>query len=119
MARRTQTRVIRKLVAEAGGYDSHPIAERRPHPLGDQRTHWLEAEALARLHRDQRGAIAPLSVFAIFMFTILMVQVVNVGRQLDDKLRMPEYAAPPPFASLFGLPLRGRLPQRQPRRIAG
>ena len=47
---------------------------------------------LARLHRDQRGAIAPLSVFAIFLFTILMVQVVNVGRQIDDKLRMQNAA---------------------------
>ena len=47
---------------------------------------------LARLHRDQRGAIAPLSVFAIFMFTILLVQIVNVGRQIDDKLRMQNAA---------------------------
>ena len=46
----------------------------------------------ARIHRDQRGAIAPLSVFAIFMFTILLVQVVNVGRQIDDKLRMQNAA---------------------------
>lgn len=45
-----------------------------------------------RTHRDQRGAIAPLSVFAIFMFTILMVQIVNVGRQSDDKLRMQNAA---------------------------
>ncbi|MCX7392824.1 MAG: Tad domain-containing protein [Planctomycetales bacterium] len=45
-----------------------------------------------RLHQDQRGAIAPLSVFAIFMFTILMVQIVNVGRQIDDKLRMQNAA---------------------------
>ena len=45
-----------------------------------------------RMHRDQRGAIAPLSVFAIFMFTILMVLIVNVGRQIDDKLRMQNAA---------------------------
>ena len=45
-----------------------------------------------RIHRDQRGAIAPLSVFAIFMFTILLVQIVNVGRQIDDKLRMQNAA---------------------------
>ena len=44
------------------------------------------------MHRDQRGAIAPLSVFAIFMFTILMVLIVNVGRQIDDKLRMQNAA---------------------------
>ena len=47
---------------------------------------------VARVHRDQRGAIAPLSVFGIFMFTILMVLIVNVGRQIDDKLRMQNAA---------------------------
>jgi putative Flp pilus-assembly TadE/G-like protein len=66
------------------------------------RLHWLSffpqpstlnpQPFLARLHRDQRGAIAPLSVFAIFMFTILMVQIMNVGRQIDDKLRMQNAA---------------------------
>lgn len=44
------------------------------------------------LHRDQRGAISVLSVFAIFMFTILLVLIVNVGRQIDDKLRMQNAA---------------------------
>lgn len=47
---------------------------------------------LERLHRDQRGGISALSVFAIFMFTILLVLVVNVGRQIDDKLRMQNAA---------------------------
>lgn len=44
------------------------------------------------VHRDQRGAISVLSVFAIFMFTILLVLIVNVGRQIDDKLRMQNAA---------------------------
>jgi hypothetical protein len=45
-----------------------------------------------RVHRDQRGAISVLSVFTVFMFTILLVLIVNVGRQIDDKLRMQNAA---------------------------
>ncbi|MCH8830592.1 MAG: Tad domain-containing protein [Planctomycetes bacterium] len=45
-----------------------------------------------RVHRDERGSISILTVFAIFMFTILMVKVINVGRHLDDKLRMQNSA---------------------------
>lgn len=45
-----------------------------------------------KLHGDQRGAISVLSVFAIFLFTILLVLIVNVGRQIDDKLRMQNAA---------------------------
>lgn len=41
----------------------------------------------ARLHRDERGTVSIMTVFALFMFTILLVKVVNVGRHLDDKLR--------------------------------
>lgn len=47
---------------------------------------------IAGVHRDQQGAISVLSVFAIFMFTILLVLIVNVGRQIDDKLRMQNAA---------------------------
>ena len=50
------------------------------------------APFLIRLHQDQRGAISVLSVFAIFLFTILLVLIVNVGRQIDDKLRMQNAA---------------------------
>lgn len=46
----------------------------------------------ARLHRDERGAISVLSVFAVFMFTILLMLIVNVGRQIDDKIRMQNAA---------------------------
>src|SRR5262245_29828876 len=52
----------------------------------------LVQRLLSRMHRDQRGAISVLSVFAIFMFTILLVLIVNVGRQIDDKLRMQNAA---------------------------
>jgi hypothetical protein len=47
---------------------------------------------LSRLHRDQRGAISLLSVFGIFLFTILLGQIMNIGRQVDDKLRMQNAA---------------------------
>jgi Putative Flp pilus-assembly TadE/G-like len=47
---------------------------------------------LSGVHSDQRGAISVLSVFAIFLFTILLVLIVNVGRQIDDKLRMQNAA---------------------------
>lgn len=52
----------------------------------------LVQRLLTRMHRDQQGAISVLSVFAIFMFTILLVLIVNVGRQIDDKLRMQNAA---------------------------
>ena len=67
---------------------------RQPNPLDDR----INAAAACwrsmtgRLHRDERGAISVLSVFAIFMFTILLVLIVNVGRQIDDKLRMQNAA---------------------------
>jgi len=46
----------------------------------------------ARLHRDERGTVSILTVFALFMFTILLVKVVNVGRHVDDKIRMQNAA---------------------------
>lgn len=45
-----------------------------------------------RVHRDQRGTISIVTVFALFMFTMLLVMVVNVGRHVDDKLRMQNAA---------------------------
>lgn len=43
---------------------------------------------LLRVHRDERGVISVLTVFATFLFTILLVLLINVGRQIDDKIRM-------------------------------
>lgn len=45
-----------------------------------------------RLHADQRGTISIVSVFALFLFTLLLVMVVNVGRHLDDKMAMQNAA---------------------------
>lgn len=52
----------------------------------------IVAARLSRVHGDQRGAISVLTVFAVFMFTILLVLIMNVGRQIDDKLRMQNAA---------------------------
>ena len=43
---------------------------------------------LTNLHRDQRGTISIVSVFAMLLFTMLLGMVMNVGRQVDGKIRM-------------------------------
>ncbi len=40
-----------------------------------------------RLHRDQRGTISIVSVFAVILLTMLLGMVMNVGRQVDGKVR--------------------------------
>jgi hypothetical protein len=47
---------------------------------------------IRRLHNDQRGTVSIATVFALFMFTVLLVQIVNVGRRVDDKIRMQNAA---------------------------
>ncbi len=44
------------------------------------------------LHRDQRGTMSIVTVFALLMFTMLLVMVVNVGRHIDDKIKMQNAA---------------------------
>ncbi|MCC7424036.1 MAG: Tad domain-containing protein [Planctomycetaceae bacterium] len=44
------------------------------------------------IHSDDRGAISVLSVFALLVFTFLLVMVVNVATHLDDKVRMQNTA---------------------------
>ena len=39
-----------------------------------------------RLHRNERGVLTLTSVFALFMFTILLVMIANVAAHLDDKI---------------------------------
>ena len=45
-----------------------------------------------RVHSDQRGTISIVSVFALLMFTMLLVMIVNVGRHVDDKVKMQNAA---------------------------
>ena len=45
-----------------------------------------------RLHRDQRGTISILSVFAVMGLTMVLGMVMNAGRQVDGKIRMQNAA---------------------------
>ncbi len=47
---------------------------------------------LRALHRDQKGTISILSVFAVLVLTMLLGMVMNVGRQFDGKIRMQNAA---------------------------
>ncbi len=46
----------------------------------------------ARLHRDQRGTISVLTVFAALILTMLLGMVMNMGRHADGKVRMQNAA---------------------------
>lgn len=47
---------------------------------------------LRLLHRDQQGTISILSVIVILLLTMLLGLVLNVGEQIDDKIRMQNAA---------------------------
>ena len=44
------------------------------------------------LHRDEGGAISMISVFAILLLTMLLGMVMNVGRHVDQKVKMQNAA---------------------------
>jgi len=46
----------------------------------------------ASLHHDQRGTISIVAVFSVLALTMLMGMVLNVGRQVDGKIRMQNSA---------------------------
>lgn len=50
------------------------------------------ATRLASLHGDERGVISIMSVFTIFVLTIVLGMVINAGRQVDEKIRMQNAA---------------------------
>lgn len=52
----------------------------------------LAPQAALALHRDERGAISLLSVFSLLLLTMLLGMVMNVGRQVDRKVRMQNAA---------------------------
>ncbi|MBU4272378.1 MAG: Tad domain-containing protein [Planctomycetes bacterium] len=45
-----------------------------------------------RTHRNQSGTISILSVFAVLLLTMLLGMVMNVGRQVDGKIRLQNAA---------------------------
>ncbi|HUE71737.1 MAG TPA: pilus assembly protein TadG-related protein [Pirellulaceae bacterium] len=45
-----------------------------------------------RLHADERGTISLISVFTLLLLTVLMGMVINVGRQVDNKVKLQNAA---------------------------
>lgn len=51
------------------------------------------------LHGDERGTISVLSVITLVMLTMLMGMILNVGEQIDDKIRMQNAADAATYSS--------------------
>src|SRR5208337_3984656 len=51
-----------------------------------------KSAAIVRLHRDERGSMSIVSVFAVMFLIMLLGMVMNVGRHVDGKLRMQNAA---------------------------
>lgn len=49
-------------------------------------------QVLTRLHRGEEGTISILSVFSLLLLTMLLGMVMNVGRQVDGKIRLQNAA---------------------------
>jgi hypothetical protein len=47
---------------------------------------------IKEFHRDERGSISIISVFAALLLTMLLGMVLNVGRQVDGKIRLQNAA---------------------------
>lgn len=77
--------------AAANGLSTDLADVRRAGSVRARCVGWLNSFA-ARLHRDQRGSISIVTVFALLMFTMLLITVVNVGTHVDDKLKMQNAA---------------------------
>src|SRR5579862_3829234 len=45
-----------------------------------------------RLHRDERGSMSIVSVFAVLFLAMLLGMVMNAGRDVDGKIRMQNAA---------------------------
>ncbi|MCA9114556.1 MAG: hypothetical protein KDA79_05680 [Planctomycetaceae bacterium] len=50
------------------------------------------AGLIRRVHHDESGTVSIMTVFGIFMFGVLLAMVMNLGRAVDDKLRMQNAA---------------------------
>src|SRR5262245_22227002 len=54
---------------------------------------WLVSYTFARsMHRDQRGAMSLVSVFALLLLTMVLGQVMNSAREVDHKVKMQNAA---------------------------
>src|SRR5208283_4203515 len=47
---------------------------------------------IRKLHRDERGSISIVSVFAVMFLAMLLGMIMNVGRHVDGKIRMQNAA---------------------------
>ncbi len=47
---------------------------------------------LRRAHADERGTISMMTLVILFIFTILLGMIMNVGREVDDKIRLQNAA---------------------------
>lgn len=74
-------RSLGTVAAPHGALEAVRAAAARP------RAAWLCA-----LHRDQRGALSIVSVFAVLLLTMLLGMVMNVGRHVDGKIRLQNAA---------------------------
>lgn len=57
------------------------------------------AARLWNLHRDERGTISILSVITLLMLTMLLGMILNVGEQIDDKIKMQNAADAASYSS--------------------
>src|SRR4030095_7324442 len=48
--------------------------------------------SVRRIHSDERGTISLISVFTLLLLTVLMGMVINVGRQVDNKVKLQNAA---------------------------
>jgi len=58
---------------------------------------------LRALHADERGVISILTVFAALMLTMLLGMVINVGLQVDGKVRMQNAADAAAYSGAVGV----------------
>jgi hypothetical protein len=63
------------------------IFDRRNSPSIQNPNSWIQSHVL-RLHGDERGTISVLSLATIIGLMMLMGMVINIGRHIDDKVRM-------------------------------
>ncbi|MCY2962771.1 MAG: pilus assembly protein TadG-related protein [Planctomycetota bacterium] len=52
-----------------------------------------------RLHRDERGALSMLSVIVILALTMVLGMIINVGKHVDDKIKMQNAADASAYSS--------------------
>lgn len=57
------------------------------------------AVKLRALHRDEQGTISILSVIVLLMLTMLLGMILNVGEQIDDKIKMQNAADAATYSS--------------------